>query len=113
MERGTMFSTYTDKNLVCRDCSQPFTFTAGEQEFHPSRGVTNEPGRCPDCRAARKARNGGVTTGNNFNADRGGCSAGSGGYGSGGYAPRAPRQMFDVRCDGCAKDTQVPFEPRG
>jgi CxxC-x17-CxxC domain-containing protein len=42
-----------DKTLVCRDCGQSFTFTAGEQEFYSSRGYT-EPQRCADCRAAKK-----------------------------------------------------------
>ncbi|MCX6022729.1 MAG: zinc-ribbon domain-containing protein, partial [Chloroflexi bacterium] len=45
---------FQDKTLVCRDCSQSFTFTASEQEFYAGRGFTNEPGRCPSCRAARK-----------------------------------------------------------
>ena len=45
-----------DKSLACRDCGAPFTFTAGEQEFYAQKGFTNEPGRCPECRAARKNR---------------------------------------------------------
>ena len=43
----------SDTILTCRDCGQRFTFTAGEQDFYASRGYS-EPGRCPDCRAARK-----------------------------------------------------------
>ena len=45
---------YTDKTLNCRDCGQAFIFTTGEQEFFASRGFTNEPSRCPECRAERK-----------------------------------------------------------
>ena len=44
--------TYTDKTLTCRDCGNPFTFTEGEQAFFAEKGFTNEPGRCPECRAA-------------------------------------------------------------
>ena len=47
--------SFTDKTLNCVDCGAEFVFTAGEQEFHASRGFTNEPKRCPDCRRARKA----------------------------------------------------------
>jgi CxxC-x17-CxxC domain-containing protein len=43
----------TDTTLTCRDCSQAFTFTSGEQEFYASRGFS-EPSRCADCRAARE-----------------------------------------------------------
>jgi CxxC-x17-CxxC domain-containing protein len=81
--------SFEDKQLQCSDCGQEFTFTAGEQEFYASRGLQNEPKRCPDCRRARKAER-----------------SDSGGF-------RAPRQMFSVVCDECGKDTQVPFEPRG
>ncbi len=45
---------YTEKILICRDCNQNFMFTVGEQEFFASRGFTNEPSRCPECRAERK-----------------------------------------------------------
>ena len=45
-----------DKTLTCRDCNTQFVFTATEQEFFAQKGYTNEPGRCPECRAARKAQ---------------------------------------------------------
>src|SRR5258708_25683425 len=48
---------FTDQTLSCRDCQQAFTFTAGEQEFYESRGMTNAPSRCPECRAAHKQSN--------------------------------------------------------
>ncbi len=47
-------SQYADKTMTCRDCGKQFTFTAGEQEFYAQRGYS-EPGRCGECRAARKA----------------------------------------------------------
>lgn len=79
-----------DKTLTCRDCGREFTFTASEQEFFAQKGFTNEPGRCPECRAARKD---GRST-------------------SGGFNGRREREMFPAVCARCGKDTQVPFEPR-
>jgi len=79
-----------DKNLTCRDCGAEFAFTASEQEFYAEKGFQNEPGRCPQCRAARKASNRG--------GDRGG-------YG------RTERQMYEVTCAECGAPTQVPFKP--
>jgi CxxC-x17-CxxC domain-containing protein len=82
--------SYTDKTLTCSDCGTGFTFSASEQEFFASKGFTNEPGRCPDCRAIRKQQRGG--------------------YGSGG--PRQRREMYPAVCASCGRSTQVPFEPR-
>lgn len=45
---------YQDKILVCKDCGNEFTFTAGEQEFYAEKGFQNEPSRCKDCRVAKK-----------------------------------------------------------
>jgi CxxC-x17-CxxC domain-containing protein len=92
--------SYADKTLTCRDCGQAFVFTSGEQEFHASKGFQNEPSRCPDCRAARKASRG----------ESGGYS--SGGYSSGGY-DRQERQMFSATCSECGNEARVPFQPRG
>ena len=86
--------SYTDKTLVCSDCSESFVFTAGEQEFHASKGFTREPRRCPNCRRARKGTMGG-------------------GEGGGFADRRPPRQMFDATCASCGKEAKVPFEPRG
>ena len=76
---------FQDKVIVCKDCGQEFTFTAGEQEFYAEKGFTNEPQRCKACQDARK----------------GGPRAGGG------------RQMFDAVCSECGKPCKVPFEPRG
>lgn len=83
--------TYTDKTLICADCGIQFTFTAGEQEFHASKGFTNPPGRCPNCRAARRReRDGG----------------GSRGYGG-------ARELYTATCASCGREARVPFQPRG
>lgn len=75
---------YTDKTLVCKDCGREFVFSASEQEFYAEKGFENEPQRCRDCRAARKA------------------SRGQGG---------GTRQLFDAVCAECGKPCKVPFEP--
>ncbi len=79
---------YTDKTLICSDCGAEFTFTAGEQEFHASKGFTNEPRRCPNCRSARKGESGGGNRG-------------------------PAREMFTATCASCGREARVPFEPRG
>lgn len=80
---------YQDKTLTCRDCGTKFTFTASEQEFYAEKGFTNEPGRCPDCRAARKA------TGNR------------------GERRSSDRQLYEAVCASCGRTAQVPFRPSG
>ncbi|MBQ1210224.1 MAG: zinc-ribbon domain containing protein [Clostridia bacterium] len=73
---------YEDKTLTCKECGQPFVFTAGEQEFYAEKGFENEPQRCKTCRDARK------------------------------NATRATREMFDATCANCGKECNVPFKPR-
>ena len=77
---------YQDKQLQCRDCGQDFVFSASEQEFFAEKGFTNEPSRCPGCRSARRAQNGGG---------------------------RPPREMHPATCAGCGVETEVPFRPSG
>ncbi|MSQ15862.1 MAG: zinc-binding protein [Dehalococcoidia bacterium] len=87
--------SYVDRTLSCVECSQPFTFSAEDQEYHAQRGYANEPKRCPDCRASRRdTRN-------------------SSGFGSGGGYGASERQMYPAVCAQCGKDTEVPFQPRG
>ncbi|RJX21715.1 MAG: zinc-binding protein [Ammonifex sp.] len=82
---------YQDKTLTCRDCGLDFTFSASEQEFYAEKGFTNEPGRCPECRAARKQQRDGFSRGGN----------------------RAPRVMYPATCAACGVETEVPFRPSG
>ncbi|HCJ79313.1 zinc-binding protein [Peptococcaceae bacterium SCADC1_2_3] len=82
---------FQDKTLTCRDCGSEFIFSVSEQEFFAEKGFTNEPGRCPQCRAARKQQN-------------------SGGYGR---INRPQREMHDAVCATCGIETQVPFRPSG
>ncbi len=103
--------SFADKTLTCVDCGAEFTFTASEQEFHSSRGFTNEPKRCPDCRRARKASRGDSGGGYGGGSSFGGGSSYGGGGGGGGYSQ--DRQMYPATCANCGKETQVPFQPRG
>ena len=79
--------SFEDKTITCGDCGQDFVFSGEEQEQFQARGYTNEPKRCPECRAARKQNSGG------------------------GFGQR--REMFPAGCAQCGKDTEVPFQPRG
>ena len=88
---------FSDKTLTCKDCGQEFIWTSGEQEFYQSRGLVNEPGRCPSCRAARRSSGGG---------------AGGGMYG-GGRGMGGPREFFTATCSNCGGEARVPFQPRG
>lgn len=78
---------YQDRILTCRDCGQDFTFSAGEQEFFASRNLTNEPGRCPSCRAARRHAQSTM--------------------------PRSRTvEHYETTCADCGRLTSVPFIPR-
>ncbi|MFC2065906.1 zinc-ribbon domain-containing protein [Chloroflexota bacterium] len=48
--------SFEDKSIQCSDCGTTFTFSTGEQEFYQTKGFTNEPKRCPECRRANKAQ---------------------------------------------------------
>jgi len=43
-----------DRELVCAECSNTFTFTEGEQAFFQEKGFANDPKRCPECRKNKK-----------------------------------------------------------
>lgn len=80
---GFLVATFVDRTLVCRDCGIEFTFTSGEQEFYQSKGLVNEPGRCPECRALRRE----------------------------GRSVTRARSMHEVVCAVCGTMTEVPFLP--
>ena len=73
---------FEDKTLICKDCGQEFVFTAGEQEFYASKGFTNEPQRCKDCRDARKNQG------------------------------RGEREQHIAICADCGAEAKIPFKPR-
>jgi CxxC-x17-CxxC domain-containing protein len=77
-----------DQRIKCVDCGEEFLFTAGEQAFYASKGLTNAPTRCKPCRELRKQQPGG-------------------GRGRAGAA----REMHTAVCADCGAETQVPFAP--
>jgi CxxC-x17-CxxC domain-containing protein len=76
---------YQDKTLSCRDCHQPFLFTASEQEFFVQKNLENEPKRCSNCRVSSRFRRDGKDL----------------------------NQSTEVPCNNCAVITRVPFKPTG
>lgn len=95
--------SFQDRSLTCRDCQSEFVFTAGEQEFYASKGLQNDPVRCPDCRNARKSAR---TT---LESDSGYIRYG----GAASFGGRTPRQMHPAACALCGDMIEVPFIPRG
>jgi CxxC-x17-CxxC domain-containing protein len=108
--QGVSLMMLTDRILLCRDCGRQFAFTAGEQEFYRSRGLTNDPGRCPDCRAARKASRDGAHA---YSSSSEGFSARYGGPRGYERSERPRRELFPAVCSACGRGTRVPFQPRG
>ena len=92
-----------DRTILCRDCGRDFIFTAGEQEFYASKGLQNDPVRCPDCRAVRKSTRTTSETDAGYIRYNGAASFGG----------RTPRQMHPAACAKCGDMIEVPFMPRG
>lgn len=74
---------FEDKTLTCKECSDPFTWSAGEQQFYKEKDLINIPARCPRCRGQRKAKLG-----------------------------LPERTITEVVCAECNQKTTVPFIPR-
>ena len=72
---------FQDKDISCRDCSKPFVFSAGEQEFFHAKGLINEPKRCPNCRILMRVQRNGED----------------------------PGRTAEVNCAECGSPTRVPF----
>jgi CxxC-x17-CxxC domain-containing protein len=84
---------YEDRTLSCRDCSDSFIFSGGEQRFFAEKGLVNVPQRCPSCRAnAKRARMGGPRE---YHAAF--CNA----WGDQAMVPFAPRTDRPVYCSTC------------
>ena len=75
---------YQDRALTCRDCTEEFVFSAGEQTFYATKGLTNDPQRCPSCRAAAKRAR----------------------------SSEGPREFHAAICGACGGQAVVPFAPR-
>lgn len=95
---------FADKTLACRDCNTNFTFTSGEQEFYASKGLMNDPVRCPTCRNSRKAARPAAAEQEEGYVRYGNFAS---------FGGRTPRQMHPATCAECGMMTEVPFVPRG
>lgn len=110
---------FQDKTITCVDCAQEFVHSAADQARYAERGLTNEPKRCPACRAKRRNKEGGGQAA----AAGGGKASAGGGYGGGGARGRAGRffsasepsrgrrEFFPATCAACGCETTVPFRP--
>ena len=83
--------------VTCAEC--------GVQTTVPFKPTGDRPVKCRDCfQKDRPPRRDGPPR-----------SGGGGGGGGGGFrndrGPRGPREMHDVKCTRCGKDTSVPFKP--
>lgn len=89
--KATPSDPLEDKSIKCIDCSQDFTWTAGEQTFFRDKQLQNPPKRCKECKKAKNRRLEAIelarTTGK--------------------------RQRIEVRaeCARCSLVTTVPFYP--
>lgn len=77
---------FQDRSLTCRDCGESFVFSSGEQAFFASKGLTNDPQRCPSCRAAAKQQRS--------------------------MNPGGAREYHAAVCNSCGGQAMVPFQPR-
>lgn len=102
-----------DRTEPCIDCAAPFLMTCGEQLYYRERGY-REPGRCPVCRAERRAeRNTPLLTALQAQ-DAAGTSPEAVYGGANGADSRKGRMvLYPAVCASCGKETQVPFLPRG
>jgi len=82
---------FTDKSIICVDCSEPFTWSAGEQEFFRDKGLTHEPKRCKPCKQAKTDRMAAINS----------------------AQPAGDNQRIEhhVVCAQCSTPTTVPFVP--
>ncbi len=81
----------TEKEIVCIDCKNYFTWSVGEQVFFRDKGLTNPPKRCKECKQAKNERLAAV------------AAAQAAGV----------KQKIEVavNCASCGTTTTVPFYP--
>ena len=82
---------FQDRPIMCVDCTEPFTWTVGEQVFFHDKGLKNEPKRCKPCKQAKNDRLAAISA-----AQVSGI-----------------RQRIEVMvtCAQCDEETTVPFYP--
>ena len=82
---------FEDRAILCVDCGQEFTWTAGEQLFFHDKGLRNEPKRCKPCKQAKNERLAAIAA----------------------AQATGVRQRIEVSvcCAHCGQQTTVPFYP--
>jgi CxxC-x17-CxxC domain-containing protein len=84
-------STPEDSSIQCIDCREQFIWTAGEQAFYHSKGLTNPPKRCKPCKKEKNKRLDAIeharATGQRYRVD------------------------IKAQCARCEKMTTIPFYP--
>ena len=82
---------FEDLSIDCIDCRLPFVWTAGEQAFYRSKGLTNPPKRCKPCKKEKNNRLDAIeharATGQRYRVD------------------------IKAECARCQKMTTIPFYP--
>jgi len=48
--------SFTDQEIICKECGTAFMWSGGEQEFFAEKGLTNTPSRCPICRKKKDVK---------------------------------------------------------
>ncbi|HEX8149949.1 MAG TPA: zinc-ribbon domain containing protein [Pyrinomonadaceae bacterium] len=86
-----METEFVDRSILCVDCGQDFTWTAGEQLFFHDKGLRNEPKRCKPCKQAKNERLAAIAA----------------------AQATGVRQRIEVSvlCAQCGEQTTVPFYP--
>lgn len=108
-------TSFADKALRCVACGTEFAFTAREQEFHASKGFTNEPRRCPNCRQARRqsgSRDTAPIRPPREQPSKVGDSAPTA-QRPAAAALQSDRRSYAATCSACQGEALLPFEPVG
>lgn len=84
-------SDFEDRPIVCVDCGQEFTWTAGEQMFFHDKGLRNEPKRCKPCKQAKNTRLAAISAAQSSGVKQ--------------------KIEVTVTCARCHEQTTVPFYP--
>jgi CxxC-x17-CxxC domain-containing protein len=82
---------FHDRIIICVDCGEQFTWTAGEQVFFHDKGLKNEPKRCKPCKQAKNDRLAAISAAQ--------------------VAGVKQRVEVAVTCARCGEQTTVPFYP--
>ena len=89
--RSAEDDTLEDQLIHCMDCREGFVWSAGEQAFYRTKGLSNPPKRCKPCKREKNKRLDAIeearTTGKRYRMD------------------------IKAECARCKKTTTIPFYP--